>query len=114
MIERTHVVDVYRPSSTRTAGGQQEPDYGVPVLADVDCNLQALTGGVRAMERGRDVEHKWKGFFPPGTVLKEGDGIHVKTGTGPAYREVVWVGEVTGEWDTPVELTDAQSAWETV
>lgn len=103
MIERTHVVTIYRPAIS--SGTRGEDVEGWTEVADgVECNIQGKRGAVRQAPDGQRVSSTRTGFFPAGTDVQEGDGIAVTSGPGPPQLRAGFVSDPGSGFDIETDL----------
>lgn len=104
-MERTHVCDLFRPAVQTGSRGEGTLSWPAAATSSaVSCNLQPRSGALRQREYGRALQATWKGFFPAGTDLQEGDGVKILAGDGPARLVVTFVAAQGADWDIEADL----------
>lgn len=105
MSDYPHVVDIYAPPSADADPYDETVPAWTLVAADVQANLQPLTGSVQQAAAGRQLDASWSGFVPGGTAGGQDYGIDGKSGPGmpKRFRVRQW-GELGEGWDTEMML----------
>ncbi len=75
MIERTHVVSVYRAGAAPIDPYADPPAtrFGMPVRTGLRVSLEPLTGSVQQTAAGRQIDASWRGYANWGIDIRSDD-----------------------------------------